>query len=99
MDRIVIYHLEDDNPLQSIIRAYISYLSTDVELVQFENSNRLIEALPDYLADVDLFLLDIRVPGRLNGKKVAEYLRAAGFDCPIIITSAYEVPHRDWLSQ
>ncbi len=97
MDNVVVYHLEDEFSLRTIIKTYVNYLASDIELVQFENSDHMMAALAKSLPTVDLFLLDIRVPGERNGQEVAERLRQLNYRGPIVITSAYDVPKREWL--
>jgi DNA-binding response OmpR family regulator len=99
MEKIQVIHLEDDTPLQNIISIYIAHLAKDVVLFQYDGSDTLLESIQQSNPDVDLFLLDIRVPGELDGRGVAQKVRELGYDCPIIITSAYEVPEREWLQE
>jgi DNA-binding response OmpR family regulator len=99
MEKILVYHLEDDVALRNIIGLQITHLTQGVELVQFTTGDEIMAALEQELLPIDLFLLDVRVPGELNGNDVAVKARQMGYDCPIIITSAFTAPPAKWLKE
>jgi DNA-binding response OmpR family regulator len=87
-----ILHLEDDGPLREILAAALKATAPTCEILQFMNSDDALRYATENAQEVDLFILDVRVPGSMNGLQVAEKLRA--IDCPgvIVITSAYRAP-------
>jgi CheY-like chemotaxis protein len=87
-----ILHLEDDGPLREILAAALKATAPTCEILQFMNSDDALRYATENAQGVDLFILDVRVPGSMNGLQVAERLRA--IDCPgvIVITSAYRAP-------
>jgi DNA-binding response OmpR family regulator len=53
----------------------------------------------DHAATIDLFILDIRLPGTLNGIQIAQRLRDMGCPGSIVLTSAfYSSPDPNWLT-
>ena len=87
-----ILHLEDDGPLREILAAALKATAPTCEILQFMNSDDALRYATENTHGVDLFILDVRVPGSMNGLQVAEKLRA--IQCPgvIVITSAYRAP-------
>jgi CheY-like chemotaxis protein len=87
-----ILHLEDDGPLREILAAALKATAPTCEILQFMNSDDALRYATENAQGVDLFILDVRVPGSMNGLQVAEKLRA--IHCPgvIVITSAYRAP-------
>jgi CheY-like chemotaxis protein len=87
-----ILHLEDDGPLREILAAALKATAPTCEIHQFVNSDDALRYATENVQGVDLFILDVRVPGSMNGLQVAEKLRA--IHCPgvIVITSAYRAP-------
>jgi CheY-like chemotaxis protein len=87
-----ILHLEDDGPLREILAAALKATAPTCEILQFMNSDDALRYATENAQGVDLFILDVRVPGSMNGLQVAERLRA--IHCPgvIVITSAYRAP-------
>jgi CheY-like chemotaxis protein len=87
-----ILHLEDDGPLRDILAAALKATAPTCEILQFMNSDDALRYATENAQGVDLFILDVRVPGSMNGLQVAERLRA--IQCPgvIVITSAYRAP-------
>ncbi len=63
------------------------------------NSDDALRYATENVQTVDLYILDVRVPGSMNGLQMAEKLRA--LDCPgvIVITSAYRAPDEAVLRQ
>jgi two-component SAPR family response regulator len=52
-----------------------------------------LDYLHTNLHDVDVFILDIWVPGRLNGLDIASKIRNLGSNKVVIITSAFQKPN------
>ena len=93
-----ILHLEDDGPLRDILRIALTSASRNLNMQQFTNSDNALRYAADHLAEIDLFILDIRVPGSMNGVEFAEQLRHIGATGRIVITSAYGRPTKEKLA-
>ncbi len=97
-----IIHLEDDNPLQEIFKVAVQTYDPDIECLQFNNSDILLDFIQqDTNAKIQpgVFVLDIRVPGKLNGLEMAEKLREMDISLPIFVTSAYQKPNKSILTK
>lgn len=94
---IRILHLEDDGPLREIVKIALTAADPHVEVQQFVSGEAALDYAEQNLASIDLFLLDIRVAGKLTGIEVAERLRELGTQRPIILTSAFRKPNDDVL--
>lgn len=92
-----VLHLEDDGPLREIMKVALMAAVPNINLKQFVSSDDAVAYLKEN-KDIDLFILDIRVPGSMDGMQVARKIREE--ECPgvIAITSAYRAPERDTLN-
>lgn len=94
---MAVLHLEDDGPLRDIFRLFFTKSAPDIGLHQFISSDDAVEFIKDHIADIRVFVLDIRVPGQLDGIGVAQKIRELGSDRPIVIMSAFRQPTSDIL--
>ncbi|MEL6269767.1 MAG: response regulator [Chloroflexota bacterium] len=95
---VKVVHLEDEGALKDVIKELVGILERDIDLIQFSTSAEVL----DYVQteqDIALFILDVRVPGQMDGMQLAEKLREIGFTCPIAIASAYMEPDIEWLNK
>jgi DNA-binding response OmpR family regulator len=92
-----ILHLEDDGPLREILAAAIKAAEPEAELHQFIRSDDAMQHAIDHGDSIDLFILDIRVPGSMNGLEVAQRLRDLKCSGTIVLTSAYRPPDQETL--
>ncbi len=93
-----IIQLEDDPHLATILRVAIQTVQPDVHFIQFWNSDDLLSHLSKPGIEVDTLVLDIRVPGRLNGLQLAYEIRQQGFKGQMLLSSAYAPPERRLLA-
>lgn len=87
-----ILHLEDDGPLREILAAALRAVEPTCDLHQFVESDNAIQYAQDNTQAIDLFILDIRVPGSVDGVEVARRVRAMKCRGAIVLTSAYRAP-------
>jgi DNA-binding LytR/AlgR family response regulator len=87
-----VLHLEDEEALRDIVRTTITLLEPGSQLWQFEDSDATIGFVEQQGQKIDLFLLDVRVPGSVDGVGVARKAREAGCTGLIAFTSAYQAP-------
>lgn len=78
-----IYYVEDERDLSEIIRKYL--VREDFEVTTFYDGETAIKQVKD---DVDLWILDIMLPGEVNGYDIIRRLKEVGSDARIIFTSA-----------
>jgi DNA-binding response OmpR family regulator len=97
MKSLQIVHLEDDGPLRDVLKVALELRDPECLVHQFVGSNDALHFIERNFREIDLFVLDIRVPGTLNGLQVAERIRELKSTAVIVITSAYKSPERDWL--
>ena len=93
-----ILHLEDTRPLRDIFKATLTAIRPGCEIHQFMTSDDAVAYIQEHGADVDLFVLDVRVPGSMDGVSVAQLVNALGCTGAIVMTSAYMSPGRDQLT-
>lgn len=94
-----IVHLEDDHHLFNIFRVALLAVSPALKIVQFTDAELLLRYVLQADSPIDLVILDIRVPGSLNGIQVAQQIRRVQYPVNIVITSAYSAPERRVLSE
>jgi DNA-binding response OmpR family regulator len=92
-----IVHVEDDKLLRDILKRAFQLSNVQIELEQFGSGDEALPYIEQCSAGVDLFILDICLPGSLNGMQVAQKLRDLQFPGHIVLTSAYGSPDPDWL--
>ena len=68
-----------------------------IEIRHFDRGTKVLEFVENHPQMIDLYILDIRVRGSVNGLAVAKQLRANAIDRPIIISSAFEKPEESVL--
>jgi DNA-binding response OmpR family regulator len=93
-----IVHLEDTRPLRDIFKATLTAIRPGCEIHQFMTSDDAVAYIREHGPEVDLFVLDVRVPGSLDGVGVAELVKELGCTGAIVMTSAYMSPGREQLT-
>jgi DNA-binding NtrC family response regulator len=92
-------HLEDEGPLREVLGSVLMMLDDEVELVQFFNGDDAWAYIEANLDNICVYILDVRVPGKLDGMAIAEHIRKAGSKRPIVINSAYYKPDKSILNE
>ncbi len=93
-----IVHLEDTKPLRDILKATLMAIRPGCEIHQFITGDETVSYIKEHGQTVDLFLLDVRVPGSVDGLGVAETVKELGCRGVVVMTSAYMSPGREKLS-
>ena len=96
---IHVVHVEDDRPLKDILRSVFKATDPKIDLHQFTSADEAVPYIQENLSKIDLFVLDIRLPGELTGVQLAEKIRELKCPAHIILTSAYSRPKLDVLEQ
>ncbi len=94
-----IVHLEDTKPLRDILLATMMALRPGCKIKQFINSDEAITYIEENINDIDIYLLDMRVPGSINGLEVAERIQELNGYGLIVMTSAYMSPGKEQLDK
>ncbi len=87
-----IVHVEDDKPLRSVLSVALRAAEPQIDLHQFTAADEAVTYIETYRETIDLFVIDIRLPGKLNGLELAQKIR--DLNCPghLILTSAFNSP-------
>src|SRR5690242_17844254 len=84
-----ILHIEDDRPLRDILRISFTAVDSSINMQQFASGDEALPYIAQHKHAIDLYILDYRLPGTMNGLEIAQMLRAQ--ECPgnIVLTSAF----------
>jgi DNA-binding response OmpR family regulator len=93
-----VLHLEDEAALRDILKVALNAAAPELEVLQFISSDDAVRYIEQHFDEVDVFVLDIRVPGKLDGLGVARQIRDLHCHAPIVLTSAYQKPSREILT-
>jgi CheY-like chemotaxis protein len=83
-----IVYVEDD-PTNVLLLERVTH-STGDALITFTDAESALDS--DTVWDADLFLVDIHLPGNLNGLDMTDILRRKGVNVPVVIITAYDLP-------
>ncbi len=83
-----IVYVEDD-PTNILLLERVTH-STGDYLATFTDAESALDSAE--LWDADLLLVDIHLPGELNGLDMTDILRRNGVNAPVIVITAYDTP-------
>ena len=83
-----IVYVEDD-PANIMLLERVTH-STGDNLITFTDAETALDS--DTIWDADLLLVDVHLPGDLNGLDMADILRRHGVDVPMVVITAYDTP-------
>ncbi len=92
-----IVHVEDDKPLKDILKAALQARDPELRLVQYTHPDDALHYIQNNIQNIDLFILDIRLPGAISGLELARKIRDMKYTGSIVLTSAYSRPNPDLL--
>lgn len=87
-DIMNIVYVEDD-PTNILLLERVTNSTGDV-LITFADAESALDS--EVIWDADLFLVDIHLPGELNGLDMADILRRNGIGAPMVMITAYDLP-------
>ena len=88
-----ILHLEDDHSIRTSMRSIFDIMLPQANVAQFSNSDDAVAYVTQSSRpEVHLFLLDVRVPGKVDGIGFALRARELGYAGAIAFVSAYTKP-------
>jgi len=83
-----IVYVEDD-PTNILLLERVTNSTGDV-LITFADAESALDS--EVIWDAALFLVDIHLPGELNGLDMADILRRNGIGAPMVMITAYDLP-------
>jgi DNA-binding NtrC family response regulator len=89
---VKILHLEDDLSLRDTFKDLLEIVVPDCDLVQFANSDDASAEITRGCGQYGLYILDVRVPGDVDGIGFAHRLHEHGCKGKIVFVSAYQKP-------
>jgi DNA-binding response OmpR family regulator len=93
-----IVNIEDDRDLQRLMGLAFRESEKNLNLQQFISGDFAIPYVMQHFNTIDLFVIDIMLPGKYNGIQIAQFIRSIGCPGHIILTSAFADPSADLLS-
>ena len=93
-----IVHIEGKSPLRDVLQIALDAAEPDLVLAQFISGDEAVPYIQAHAAEIDLFIVDVCLPGYLSGLQLAFFIRA--MQCPgtIVLTSGYGSPNQNALN-
>jgi DNA-binding NtrC family response regulator len=82
MKNLHILHLEDDGPLRDVLKVALQLRDPECEVHQFIGSDDAVSYIEHNIGDIDLFVLDIRVPYKAPERSLLQELDCQWFPKP-----------------
>jgi DNA-binding NtrC family response regulator len=93
-----VVHIEDDKSLRMLMQTALELSHPGVRLQQFASADSALDYIAKNCNTIDLYILDVRIPGAMNGLQIAKKIRDIGCRGNMIITSAYSSPSQEVLT-
>src|SRR5450432_3552119 len=90
-----IVHVEDDEPLQNLLKIALHASDSSIKLKQFMMGEEALAYILEAGSTVDIFVLDIQLPGSLSGLELAHKIREMNLRGAIVLCSAYASPKQE----
>ena len=84
-----IVHIEDDRPLRDILKMSFMAVDSSINMQQFASGDDALPYIMQNKHTIDLFILDHRLPGSMDGLEIAQMLRKEQCPGSIVLTSAF----------
>jgi DNA-binding response OmpR family regulator len=93
-----VVQIEDDRSLREILKVALQAVEPNITLRQFIAGDDAVAYIGQYAQTIDLFVIDLHLPGKVTGVQLAQTIR--DLQCPgfIVLTSAYAPPEDDVLA-
>jgi DNA-binding response OmpR family regulator len=82
-----IVHIEADRPLSDMLRMAFQTIDPDLILKQFTSADQALMYVHQHKETIDLFILDVRLSGIMDGLVFAQMLREGKYPGHIVLTS------------
>ncbi len=93
-EKITVLHLEDDKRLSQILKVAFRSAEPGINVVQFAESNPLVDYFIENGRRIDMFILDIRIPGEYDGIDVVRFIRCYPNNVPHQTSESHMKPNR-----
>lgn len=93
-----VVHVEDDAGIQGVLKLSFEQAEPTINLRQYSRGEEALSYIERHSQDIDLFILDVRLPGKLSGIDLAHKIRLMGCPGYIILSSANWEPGPDILT-
>lgn len=87
-----VVNVEDDRSLRDILRVAFQAVEPRIDLYQFSSGDEAFPYIEQHVRDIDLFVIDMRLPGTMNGVQVAQRIRERNCTGRVILTTAFSFP-------
>jgi DNA-binding response OmpR family regulator len=84
-----IVHIEEDRPLSDMLRMAFQTIEPNLILRQFTSADCALPYVQQHRQAIDLFILDIRLSGSMDGLAFAQMLREESYPGHIVLTSSH----------
>ncbi len=93
-----VVHIEDEKPLKEILRIALQSAEPGIKMQQFIRGEEALPYIETNAASIDLYIIDIRLPGTMDGIEIARRIRELNAPGYIVMTSAYSRPSTELLT-
>ncbi|MEM7410025.1 MAG: ATP-binding protein [Myxococcota bacterium] len=80
--------VDDEDEVRRTMASLLEHLR--FEVIEAESGTRALEIVEEYGRDIELAVLDVRMPG-MSGWDLLASLRGRGWDRPVVVCSGYDV--------
>ncbi len=96
---MTIVQIEDSRALQEVLKTLLREIDPHIKLRQFRFGDEGLQYIATRGSSIDLYLIDMRLPGKVSGMEVAQAIREQGYPGHIILTSSDTTPPAPMLAQ
>jgi DNA-binding NarL/FixJ family response regulator len=93
-----IVHVENGSPLRDILKSALQAAQPMSNLQQFDDGESALAYIERYGRDVDLFIIDICLPGQLTGLDLTSKIRMLACPGYVVLTSGDAPPPQEFLA-
>ena len=87
-----IVNIDDDRSLRDVLRVAFQAIDPRVNLHQFGSGDEALPYIEQHIQNIDLFVIDMRLPGTMTGVQIAQKIRERNCSGRIILSSAFALP-------
>jgi CheY-like chemotaxis protein len=89
---MTVVQIEDSRSLQDVLRTLLHEIDPQIKLRQFRSGDEGLQYASAHGASIDLYFIDMRLPGKIGGVEVAQTIRQLGYPGHIVLTSVDTTP-------
>jgi CheY-like chemotaxis protein len=94
-----VVNVEDDRDLQRLMAMAFKESEPSINLQQFVSGDQALPYIMQHKDTIDLFVIDIMLPGKYNGIEIAQQIRQMNAPGYVSLTSAFAEPTSDLLNE